>query len=255
LRVVILYEYPFNERIRTYLRLEQMFARLHDLVQGTSAADHHFALHTLFDLLEIGSRGDLKSDILKELDRLKQTYQSYRGNPAISEAALEQFIARIDECFTGLHENPGKIGSALAQNEWLLSVRSRMAIPGGTCAFDVPAYHDWQHRPAELRQLELNNWASELNILSHPVSLLLQVLRESGQPQKAMAVNGVYQQNLPQGRTFHLLRLQVPAELNLVPEISGNRLMFSVRLMRRGESGKLQLASDAEANLEISLCA
>jgi cell division protein ZapD len=225
------------------------------LVQGTSAADHHFALHTLFDLLEIGSRGDLKSDILKELDRLKQTYQSYRGNPAISEAALAQFITRIDECFTGLHENPGKIGSTLAQNEWLLSVRSRMAIPGGTCAFDVPAYHDWQHRPAELRQSELNNWTRELNILSRPISLLLQVLRESGQPQKAMAVNGVYQQNLPQGRTFHLLRLQVPAELNLVPEISGNRLMFSVRLMRRGESGKLQLASDAEANLEISLCA
>jgi cell division protein ZapD len=255
LRVVILYEYPFNERIRTYLRLEQMFARLHDLVQGTSAADHHFALHTLFDLMEIGSRGDLKSDILKELDRLKQTYLSYRGNPAISEAVLEHFIARIDECFSGLHDNTGKIGSSLAQNEWLLSVRSRMAIPGGTCAFDVPAYHHWQHRPTEHRQHELASWAAELNILSHPVSLLLQVLRESGHPQKAMAVNGVYQQNLPQGRTFQLLRLQVPTEVNLVPEISGNRLMFSVRLMRRGESGKLQLASDAEANLEISLCA
>jgi cell division protein ZapD len=254
LRVVILYEYPFNERIRTYLRLEQMFARLHDLVHGTSPADHHFALHTLFDLMEIGSRGDLKSDILKELDRLKQTYQSYRGNPAISEAALEQFIARIDACFSGLHDNPGKIGSALAQNEWLLSVRSRMSIPGGTCAFDVPAYHDWQHRPAELRQLELNAWARELSILSHPVSLLLQVLRESGQPQKAMATHGVYQQNLPQGRTFQMLRLQVPAELNLVPEISGNRLMFSVRLMQRADTGKLQLASEAEANLEISLC-
>lgn len=252
---MILYEYPFNERIRTYLRLEQMFSRLHQLVQGTSTADHHFALHTLFDLMEIGARGDLKSEILKELERLKQTYLSYRGNPAISEDLLEHFIARIDACFSALHENPGKIGSTLAQNEWLLSVRSRMAIPGGTCAFDVPAYHDWQHRPAELRQLELGSWARELNVLSQPVSLLLQVLRESGQPQKAMAVNGAYQQNLPQGRTFQMLRLQVPAELNLVPEISGNRLMFSVRLMQRAESGKLQLASDAEANLEISLCA
>jgi cell division protein ZapD len=255
LRVVILYEYPFNERIRTYLRLEQMFARLHELLQRSTATDHHFALHTLFDLMEVGARGDIKSDILKELERLKQTYQSYRGNPAISEAALEHFISRIDECFSGLHDNQGKIGSGLAQNEWLLSVRSRMAIPGGTCAFDVPAYHDWQHRSAELRQLELAAWVRELNILSRPVSLLLQVLRESGQPQKAMAVNGVYQQNLPQGRTFQLLRLQVPADLNLVPEISGNRLMFSVRLMRRTDSGKLQLASNAEANLEISLCA
>lgn len=251
---MILYEYPFNERIRTYLRLEQMFARLHELVHGTSTADHHFALHTLFDLMEIGARGDLKSEILKELERLKQTYQSYRGNPAISEGALDHFILRIDDCFSALHDNQGKIGSGLAHNEWLLSVRSRMSIPGGTCAFDVPAYHDWQHRPPERRQQELSSWAAELNVLSQPVSLLLQVLRESGQPQKAMAVNGVYQQNLPQGRTFQMLRLQVPAELHLVPEISGNRLMFSVRLLRRAETGKLQLASDAEANLEISLC-
>jgi cell division protein ZapD len=252
---VILYEYPFNERIRTYLRLEQMFARLHELVQRSSPTDHHFALHTLFDLMDIGSRGDLKSEILKELERLKQTYTAYRGNPAISTAALEHFISRIDECFTGLRDNQGKIGSTLTQNEWLLSVRSRMAIPGGTCAFDVPAYHDWQNRAVEHRQLELSAWARELSILSNPVALLLQVLRESGQPQKAMAVHGVYQQNLPQGRSFQLLRLQVPSHQNLIPEISGNRLMFSVRLMQRTESGKLQLASDAEANLEIALCA
>jgi cell division protein ZapD len=29
---VILYEYPFNERIRTYLRLEHLFKRLGELI-------------------------------------------------------------------------------------------------------------------------------------------------------------------------------------------------------------------------------
>ena len=70
-----------------------------------------------------------------------------------------------------------------------------------------------------------------------------------------MAVHGQYQQNLPQGRTFQLLRLWVDPTLNLVPEISGNRLLFSVRLLQRGDDGKLQLATDQQAELEVSLCA
>lgn len=252
---MILYEYPFNERTRTYLRLEQMLGRLHEMMRRTAALDHHFALQTLFDLMEVGARGDLKSELLKDLDRLKQAYGNYRGNPAISEAALDSFIQRIDECFASLHSNTGKVGHVLQHNDWLLSVRSRMAIPGGTCAFDVPAYHDWQHRPAEQRQIELAAWARELDVMARPVALMLEVLRESGQPQKAMATHGHYQQTLPQGRSFHLLRLYIPSDLHLVPEISGNRLMFAVRLMQRNNKGKLQLANEAEANLEIALCA
>jgi hypothetical protein len=46
---VILYEYPFNEKIRTYLRLEHQFARLFTLLERLDALDHHFALITLFE--------------------------------------------------------------------------------------------------------------------------------------------------------------------------------------------------------------
>ena len=36
----------------------------------------------------------------------------------------------------------------------LLSV-GRIAIPGGTCAFDLPAYHAWQQGPAAVRRADL----------------------------------------------------------------------------------------------------
>ncbi|MGL4807482.1 MAG: cell division protein ZapD, partial [Giesbergeria sp.] len=39
---MILYEYPFNERIRTYLRLEHLFRRLGELIPRTHPLDHHF---------------------------------------------------------------------------------------------------------------------------------------------------------------------------------------------------------------------
>ncbi|WP_029462224.1 cell division protein ZapD [Serpentinimonas barnesii] len=251
---MILYEYPFNERIRTYLRLERLADRLGQLSAQESALSHHFALHTLFELLEVGARSDLKTEILKDLERLKQQYLGYRGNPAISEAALEAFIARLEAQYAALQEC-GKIGQSLADNEWLAAVRSRIAIPGGTCEFDLPAYHDWQHRSPDQRQQELQLWAQSLAPLLDPVQVLLSVLRESAHPQKVMALGGQFQQNLAQGKTYQLLRLWIDPALQLVPEISGNRMFFAVRLLQWGSSGKPQLASTSEAELEFTLCA
>ncbi len=93
---LVLYEYPFNEGIRTMLRLEHLFARLAMLVRREEAVDHHFALSTLFEIMDVAARADIKSDLLKDLDRHRAQLQSYRGNPAISEAALDQVLKRIE---------------------------------------------------------------------------------------------------------------------------------------------------------------
>ena len=43
-----------------------------------------------------------------------------------------------------------------------MSIRSRVGIPGGTCSFDLPAYHAWQNLDPRYRQRDLEDWASEL---------------------------------------------------------------------------------------------
>lgn len=252
---MILYEYPLNERTRTYLRLEHLLKRLGVLVPREHPLDHHHALQTLFEILEVGARADLKSEILKDLERHKQQFEGWRGNPAISEAALDHVIGQIDRCYGALRDDEGRPGHALGGVEWLQSVRNRIVIPGGTCAFDLPAYHDWQHRPAAERQADLARWAQEVACLAEPVQLLLQLLRESAVAQKVYATQGQFQQNLPQSRTFQLLRVWIEPSLQLIPEISGNRLLVSVRLLRRSEGGRLEHAADAEAELELHLCA
>lgn len=134
-----------------------------------------------------------------------------------------------------------------------MSIRSRVGIPGGTCEFDLPAYYAWQHRTTEARQMDLHRWAETLAPLAESIHLLLKMLRDSGAPQKVMAQSGQFQQNLPQGRTFQLLRLTMPTGCDLIPEISGNRLMVSIRLMRHEADGRLQ-ASGEEGSFELTLC-
>ena len=250
---MILYEYPFNERIRTYLRLEHLFRRLAVLVPREHPIDHHFALTTLFEIMDVAARADLKSDVMKDLERQKNTLNGYRGNPAIAEGVLDQIINQLDGCFEALNKQPGKAGQTLADNEWLMSIRSRIGIPGGTCEFDLPGYYAWQQLEPERRPADLAKWASVLGSTAESIHMLLKLLRDSGVPQKVMATNGQLQQTLPQGRSFQLLRLRIDPDLHLVPEISGNRLMVSVRLMRHEPAERLHPSTES-VPFELTLC-
>ena len=250
---MVLYEYPFNESIRTMLRLEHLFDRLGQLVRRDAAVDHHFALVTVFEIMDVASRADLKSDLLKELERHRSQLQGYRGNPQISEAALDEVVARIEHAFDGLNQLPGKAGQALTGNDWLMSIRSRINIPGGTCEFDLPGYFAWQQYPPERRRADLLRWTASLMPLAEALHVLLGLLRDSGSPQRVVAVGGQFQQSLPSGRSYHLMRVRLEDGSVLVPEISGHRLMAMVRLMQAEADGRLR-PSAGDTEFELTLC-
>ncbi len=251
---MVLYEYPFNESIRTMLRLEHLLDRLGQLLPSDAAVDHHFSLATLFEIMDVAARADLKSDLLKELDRHKSQLVAYRSNPQVSQAVLDGVIGRIDTAYQALVQQPGKAGQALAGHEWLTSVRSRINIPGGTCEFDLPAYYAWQQHPPAKRRADLLGWVATLESLAQALQLLLGMVRDAGVPHKVVSQGGQFQQSLPQGRSYQMLRLRIDGSDGLVPEITGHRLMVHVRLMRPDADGRLRPAP-VDMPFELALCA
>lgn len=250
---MVLYEYPFNESIRTLLRLESLFDRLGQLLPRDAAVDHHFALVTLFEIIDVASRSDLKSDLLKELDRHKTQLQAWRSNPQVAQGTLDHTIARLEASHQQLNQQSGRAGQALAGNEWLASVRSRINMPGGTCEFDLPAYFAWQHHAPADRRADLMGWIATLAPLAEGLQLLLQLLRETGQAHRVLTTRGQYQQSLPPGRPYQLLRLRIDPSLDLVPEITCHRLLVGVRLMRLDAESRLRPTQD-DAAFDLSLC-
>ncbi|MDE1978467.1 MAG: cell division protein ZapD, partial [Betaproteobacteria bacterium] len=198
---MILYEYPLHERVRTLLRLEHLFRRADVLQQSALPEHHHFALVTLFEIMDVASRQDLKSEILKELERHRQTFIGYRGNPAVAESALDAVLGELDQAYQALGQQHGRVGQSLQDNEWLMAIRSRAGIPGGTCEFDLPAYYAWQHLPEEQRREDLMRWMEVFGPVSMAVEVLLRMLRDGGMPHKSVAQSGSYQQNLG-GRSY-----------------------------------------------------
>jgi len=250
---MITYEYPLNERIRTLLRLEDLFERSRHFIARTDPLDHHVALVTLFEILEVASRADLKSDLLQELERQKQVLGALRNNPEISEEALENVLRDIEQASAALFSMTGKIGQYLRENEWLMSIKQRTGIPGGVCEFDLPSYHYWLHRPAEERIGQLAAWTRPLYPLRDGSAIILRILRESGRSQTLAAPLGTYQQMLG-GKSAQLLRVRLPAEAPCVPEISANKYVLNIRfLAQNGEEARPRTA-DWDVGFELTFC-
>jgi len=249
----ILYEYPFSERLRTLLRLEDLFDKLDFFVGQTHPHCHHTALLTLFEILEVTSRADLKSDLLQELERHKQSLLALRNNPQVSESALAAILGELENAQQALNATPGKAGQQLRDNEWLTSIRSRAGIPGGTCEFDLPSYHAWLMRDAEARAQDLQAWIRPMHQFNFALSIVLRLLREAAHRSAQVAVQGSFQQTL-QGRSYSLLQVRVAADLGAIPEISANKYMLWIRFTAADRDLKPR-AIDRDVPFELSLCA
>ena len=250
---MITYEYPLNERIRTLLRLEDLFARSRHFMGNSDPQDHHVALLTLFEIVEVASRADLKSDLLQELERQKQVLRTFRNNPEIAEEALSQVLGDMEQTSTALFGMTGRIGQYLRENEWLMSIKQRTGIPGGACQFDLPSYHYWLNKPAAERGAQLSGWTSPLYPLRDGTAIILRILRDSGRPAQMLAPQGTFQQMLG-GKTAQMMRVRLDPGLGCVPEMSANKYVLNIRFLTQGGEDPRPRTAEGNIGFELTFC-
>lgn len=249
---MICYEFPLNERVRTLLRLEDLYERVEHFIKSDASEDHHAAIELLFELVDVAGRADLKSDLLQELDRQKRLLQGLRDNPEVSENALNTILGRIDNASEALLSLSGKIGQHLRDNEWLMNIKQRASIPGGTCEFDLPSYHYWQRQDAAERRNYLNEWLEPLLPARIALEITLGLLRESGKEHHFTAQHGNYQQ-MQGGRMAQMLRICLEDGLPCVPEISANKYALSIRFVAADYTAKTTLF-DQDVEFDLIFC-
>lgn len=249
---MISYEYPLSERIRTLLRLEDLYERALYFIAKSDPQEHHVALLCMFEILEVAGRADLKSDLLQELERQKQSLESLRDNPEISQEALDNILWEIDRTSSRLFQMSGKVGQELRENDWLMSIKQRTNIPGGVCEFDVPSYHYWLHLSAEQHRHDLEGWLAPFLPIRDGIAIVLRLLRESGKASTQTAVQGVYQQMMA-GRIAQMLRIRLKLDYQCVPEISANKYALNIRFTTQ-EAAQRPRVFESDVDFELTFC-
>ncbi len=249
-----MFEQPLTERIRTFLRLEFLFAEYEHHRADDSPFSARARLNALLDILTVLGRSDLKKDIVKDLME-QQTVLTRLGNrPGVDDSRLQSVLAEIKIALNNLQQLATQFAStALRDNEFLMSIMNRSTIPGGTCAFDLPAYHHWLAQPSEKVGRDIDAWFADLVPFAQAILLDLRLLRGSVPVVDAVAKGGTYVHS-PQSACT-LLRVFIPRQAAAYPEISAGSHRFTMRFMELRDVNQRAAQSRDDVHFKLQCCA
>jgi cell division protein ZapD len=247
------FEQPLSERMRTFLRLELLYRQAVFHAGDSTDFGARAAVGSLLEILTIVGRGDVRSDVLKELDRHSELLERYRQARGVDAARLDSLMGNLEAMRIDLNSGGKQFLSELRDNEFLNKIRQR-GLPGGTCAFDLPHYGYWLHRPERERSAELTKWLSQLKPLCDAVTRVLWLTRESTEPVECVATGGLYQHTLGKSDQVSLIRVLLPSNADMFPEISAGPHRFTVRFAQwRGATEYPRQVSE-DVRFKLALC-
>ncbi|RDH82245.1 MAG: cell division protein ZapD [endosymbiont of Escarpia spicata] len=250
---LVIYEHPLNERIRTFLRLEHLFLQIDHFLPLKDAWSNRTTINGLLGTISIFSRSDLKTEILKELERHTTNLERIRRQPGVNMQALGQVLDDLEQAIHQVYRLDGQIGKKLRENEFLTAIMQRSSIPGGSCNFDLPQYHYWLNQPYEIRRNQMLEWLQELNPVREAIILLLNLIRTSNHPVREQAKEGFFQKSLETPSPAQMIRVGLPEGSSLFVEISGNKHRFSIRFLEAVDTGR-PVASKQNVDFMLTSC-
>lgn len=244
---LIHFEHPLNERIRTFLRLEHLFLQVDHFRPLADCWSNRSGIDGLLNIISIFGRSDLKTEILKELERHIGNLERIRRQPGVDMQALGQVLDDLEQAIHQVYRMDGQIARRLRRNEFLTTILQRSSIPGGNCNFDLPQYHHWLNQPYEVRRDQMSEWLQELLPVREAVVLLLNLVRNSNLPTQERARQGLFQRTLESQAPAQMIRVGLPRSSAVFTEISGNKQRFNIRFLEAVDNGKpTQTARDVD---------
>lgn len=247
----LFFEQPLNERMRTFLRLDFLYSQALYHNEAASPWGTRAAVTSLIDILAIISRGDVRSDALKELERHLTLLGEFQSKPGVDTSRLKTLIANLAHLRSDLMNAGIANLQPLRDSEFLNAIKHRSSIPGGTCEFDLPDYLYWLSQPEEARVRAFNQWLTILRPLCDAVSELIWLTRQNGRTRQETAQGGNFTITFERENPLQLLRIALPASMGLYPEVSGSHHRCNVRFL--AWKGLSERPTQAEADVKFLL--
>lgn len=248
------FEHPMTERMRSFLRLESVLGSTHTLVQNPQPDFARAALITLLELAALSERGELKRDILSELERQRIVLASLREQVGIDNQRLRSALSSLEHEQHNVESLPDRVGQRLKSNEFIAAVRSRSSIPGGTCSFDLPSLHCWLMRPEAERIRDLLHWYEEFMPIASALKLLLKHIREATESNAVRAVGGIYEYQPPNENPPVLLRITLPSHSKLYPMVSGGKHRVTIQFHHWNGVDTRDEVQRRDIDFELAFC-
>ena len=249
------YEQPLNERMRTFLRLEFLYTQASYHSESENPWSSRAAVSSLLEILAITARGDSRSDVLKELERHVSILKEFQSKTGVDPSRLKSLVSNLVKLREDLSTAGANFMGPLRDSEFLSAIKHRSAIPGGTCDFDLPDYSFWLNRPAHVRAAEFGNWLALIRPLCDSIAELLWLTRQNAKRKSEMAVGGIFQLQFDRENPCQLLRVTMPPDSVLFPEISGSQHRCTIRFLQWADATNRPVHMETDVPFSLTCCA
>lgn len=241
---MLCFDHPLSERIRNFIRIEHLFNRFHQALDNDDKWSHHVALNALFEIMDCSSRADLKLEILQELERQRQMAQSKKDDILLSY---------LTDATQNLQKTQQKFGQHIRENEWLMAVKQRIIVPGGTTPVELPGYYFWQKQDSNKRRCDLRLWSMSMMPTFEAIHLLLKILRKNSLKVDCQAISGSYQHHTL-AQNIHLLSIEIPNQYEVIPEVSANKYFTHIRFLKANQENMRGKQTDDTIGFKMIIC-
>lgn len=226
---VALYEFPLCEKVRNYLRLEQLLAQLKETQNANTDNEYLYFFNVFFSVVDLVDRLDLRTDFLRDIDYHERKFLYWSKHPNIDHDALEVALYNLQKITTAIKTNKN-LGVSLANERFLSNIRHRFATPGGATCFDLPSLFCWLKQDNDTKQTTMTKWLTQFKVIQNSIEMIMSLLREKSRYEQVVSTSGFHQGSVED--KVELLRIKCDNTKGVYPVVSGSRNRYGIKFMQ-----------------------
>ena len=221
---MIKYEFPLNERIRKFLRIEEIFRKMEAQIKNKKDFSAHSCFSTYFDILSCASRADIKVELIQEIEKqrlkLKSKIRTKKNIKTISDLNRIRIKLEKIKVVTGFN---------FGGDKFLHELKTRSDSPYGIVTTDFPEFQFWLQRTSFVeRKTYFKNKVSDFASIRIAITYLMELLRSNVEIKSMETKTGTIQYKLNPLLRNDLVIIILPSSSKCFPSISSNNFAVNV---------------------------
>ena len=221
---MIKYEFPLNERVRKFLRIEEIFKKMQAQISVKKDFSDYSCFNIYFNIMATASRTDLKVELIHEIEKQKIKITSKiktKKNIAISN--------EMKKIRSQLEKSKVLTGFNFGGDKFLHELKTRSDSPSGIVITDFPDLQFWlENTSLADRKKYFNDKLKPFYPIKIAVTYLMNQLRSTIETEALVASHGDIQYKLDPLLKNDLAIISLPKTLKSFPNISSNKYAVNV---------------------------
>jgi len=223
---MIEYEFPLNERIRKFLRIEEIFKKMEIQMLNKKEFSAHTCFSTYFDIMSCVSRADIKVELIQEIEKQRLKLKS-----KIKTKKNIKIQAQLNKIRLTLENAKVISGFNFGSDKFLHELKIRSDSPFGIVSTDFPEFQFWLESTSIAdRKSYFRSKLNDFNSIRMAIITLMNILRNNVVANSIETKTEEVQCKLNPLLKNDLVIITIPTKLKCFPNISANKYAVNIHL-------------------------